>query len=118
MTTDDRHHRDRLLALAREVLSVTPPDSPPPTVTATLRAALAAHAARPVEVEPDFAADAATGVEALAFAVGAPGASRPGGLILRLPGELPDSFEPVEGPGSATDLRRAWFDPARAPGRR
>ena len=65
----------------------------------------------PVAADADFSADPTTGVEALAFVVGdADGAL--GGIVLRLSGELPDSFEPVSGRGPLTapeDVRDAYF---------
>jgi hypothetical protein len=65
----------------------------------------------PTSFDPDFCVDLHTGVEALAFVVhGEPAA---GGLVLRLAGEHPDSFEriavPAQGGASPEEVRLAFF---------
>jgi len=53
--------------------------------------------------EPSFTLDPTSGVEAMAFLIERSAAHAPGrgGIVLRLPGELPDSFEPVALPPAA-----------------
>jgi hypothetical protein len=115
--------RDALLARAVDVVDRAGRSGDgPTTVGADLLAAwraLAAEGPDPVGLLTDdgFQPDVATGVEALAFLV-APGT---GGVVLRLPGELPDSFEALDvGPAvrSAAGVRHAWFGSRRPGGHR
>lgn len=93
--------RDDLLAVARGVVAARPE---PEEVAARLQAAWPASL-EGVVIEPDFVPDPRTGVESLALVVD-PGA---GALILRLPGELPDSFEVVDTDDGCAGVRRRFF---------
>jgi hypothetical protein len=112
-------HRDALLATARRVVaSAHRSDLPPDRIGERLHAAWHRIAGPPTTFDDDFCRDGRTGVEALAFVVGR-GPGRCAGVILRLRGELPDSFEPVDDPpvtpSSPTAVRRAFFGSARLP---
>jgi hypothetical protein len=105
--------RDTLLAVAAQLA-----DRAHRTRTDPARFAADLHGAwrglvdgTPVAADADFSADPTTGVEALAFVVGDGGGAQ-GGIVLRLAGELPDSFEPVTGLRPLTtpdDVRDAFF---------
>ena len=106
MTIGDE--RDALLRAAEATVARARVDGLDPVrLTPLLLAAWAGLVGPAVVFDEDFQPDPATGVEALAFVVG-----DGGGLVLRLPGELPDSFEAVTAPGSPwtpADVRAAWF---------
>ena len=108
MLTGER--RDALLRAAEAAVDAARRDGIDPLgVTALLLAAWAGGDG-PAAADEDFHVDHATGVEALAFV-----ADDGGGLVLRLPGELPDSFEPVgvpRSPCTPAELRAAWFGAA------
>jgi hypothetical protein len=100
--------RDSVLAIARDVVRTCSRRADDPAVVAAL---LRAACGVEIRVEDDFSADPVSGVEALGFVVASGSLGAVGGLILRLPGELPDSFEPVPAldgrdPGAA---RRQFF---------
>jgi hypothetical protein len=100
--------RDALLQAAEATVAGARRDGLDPLrLTPVLQAAWAAFVGPTAAFDDDFHADPATGVEALAFVV-----ADGGGLVLRLPGELPDSFEPValpRSPCTPAELRAAWF---------
>lgn len=107
-------HRDLLLRIAISVVSQARQDEVDPGVIShSLHAAWCRVTGPPTRIDDDFWPDPDTGVEALAFVVGASPASARGGLLLRLPGELPDSFESMD-PScgdalSPAGLRRTYF---------
>jgi hypothetical protein len=109
--------RNALLAGAvDEVDAARRADDEPSTLASRLRSVWQ-RLDEGVVADDDFHPDGATGVEALAFLAG-PGA---GGVVLRLTGELPDSFEALDvGPGvaSASGVRHAYFGSRRAGGGR
>lgn len=99
--------RDGLLAVARQLVAESRGVVDPDEVARRVRSACALT----VHVDPRFEVDPITGVEALAFVVDAGPAGSAGGLLLRLPGELPDSFEAVATPSSVDplEIRREFF---------
>lgn len=99
--------RDGLLAVARQLVAESRGSLDPDEVGRRFRAACALA----VHVDDQFEADPTTGVEALAFVVDAGPAGSAGGVLLRLPGELPDSFEAVAAPASLDPaaVRRSFF---------
>jgi hypothetical protein len=108
-------HRDALLRAAAAVVGRARDDGlEPQRLGPVLVAAWAQLAGPPCRSDEDFRPDLTSGVEALAFVVD--GGIPAGGIVLRLPGELPDSFEAVTPPGpcSPEELRQAWFGAAPA----
>jgi hypothetical protein len=112
--TDDgraAQHRDALLEAAR-LLSrgARHAGSDPADFAAVLLRAWQEVDGPPTAFDPGFHADPGTGVEALAFVVD-PGAEA--GLVLRLAGEHPDSFEridlPSESAATPEAARRTFF---------
>ena len=99
--------RDGLLALARQLVADTRVTADGDEIGRRFRSACALA----IHVDPEFEPDPVTGVEAMAFVVDAGPAGTAGGLLLRLPGELPDSFEAVAAPSSPDPaaVRRAFF---------
>jgi hypothetical protein len=113
-----RHHRDALLAAAEDAVDAARRAGDDPVgIVPALHRAWRALAGPVTRFDPDFVPDDRTGVEGLAFVVGVEGRGL-AGLLLRLPGELPDSFEPIDDPvddGAPAAVRQAWFGspPAR-----
>jgi hypothetical protein len=106
-------HRQALLDAARDVVGAARrADVDPDHVVDHLVVGWGRLAGPAPTFDDEFHPDPATGVEALAFVVRAAGGVR-AGLVLRLAGELPDSFEPLDGelPALATpaDVRQAYF---------
>jgi hypothetical protein len=110
--------RDLLLAIAREVVRRADRQGHEPgSVAGRILSAWLAEEGALARADHEFGADDRTGVEALAFVVSEGGALS-GGLILRLPDELPDSFESVALELGAhpepSEVRRAFFAMARS----
>ena len=104
-----------LLNLARQAVLRPPAGDVDPSGAAELiLSAWEGHGDEILSVDTDFQVDARTGVEILAFA-----ARSGGGVVLRLPGEIPDSFEPVAlagpGPFTSDEVRRAFFERLAGP---
>lgn len=105
-------HRDLLLKIAIGVVSQARQDGvDPEEIGRSLHDAWCRVTGPPTQIDDDFWPDPTTGVEALAFVVGTSPAAARGGLLLRLPGELPDSFESLDPRDvlSPARLRRTYF---------
>lgn len=116
-TGDVAGRRDQLLLVATEtVQAARRVGADPCVITPALHASWRVVGGSALTFDEDFRADPATGVEALAFVVGADRATIRGGLVLRLPGEWPDSFEAVDLPSTAPPstgaVRHAFFSPS------
>jgi hypothetical protein len=112
-------HRDRLLAIAREaVQDAARQGADPSTVAARILAAWLSLGIGVSSTDHGFELDERTGVEALAFVVIA-AETRSGGVILRLAGEYPDSFDPVTWSGAPLEdpiaVRRSFFSGGARP---
>jgi hypothetical protein len=99
-----------MLDLAREAVAAAHRDGADPAEVAVLLHAAWAGA---VDADVDFVLDPDKGVEGLGFVVRHADAVA-GGLVLRLPGDFPDSYEAVAVDGLGPDLdgsaiRRAFF---------
>jgi hypothetical protein len=110
--------RDHLLAVARDVVrEATRGGHDPATIAGRILAAWLPLRLEIRSADHDFELHASTGVEAMAFVVRESG-TEAGGVILRLRGELPDSFEAVAlaGPGPHDPMAawRAFFDSTTA----
>jgi hypothetical protein len=109
--------RDELLVRAVDVVDRARRAGDDPALLAALLRSAWHGLTDAVVADDEFHPDVATGVEALGFLAG-PGA---GGVVLRLAGELPDSFERLDvGPAvaSAAGVRHAYFGSGRAEGAR
>jgi hypothetical protein len=116
--TDIEQCRDHLLAVAHEVVrESTRRGHDPATMAGRILAAWLPLGHGVTSADHDFELDESTGVEAFAFVAGL-GDARAGGVILRLPGEFPDSFDAVPlsepGPIDHIRVRSAFFEGARA----
>jgi hypothetical protein len=101
-------HRNRLLAAARRTVEAArAANADPHDMAAELHRTWAGLAGPPTVFDHEFQSDPVTGVEALAFVVDEGAA----GVVLRLTGELPDSFEPVVVGASPAEARLAFFAP-------
>lgn len=108
--------RDQLLVVAREVAhQAARHGQDPATIAARILAAWLPLGLEIRSADHDFEIHESTGVESFAFVVRHEG-TEAGGVILRLDGEYPDSFEAVAlvgpGPHEAVEVQRVFFDSA------